>query len=323
MKIFVSFPTYPQQREFLNHYFETETEIIFSEDYPQETKNSQILNSDIVFTTNPEKEGLYDPSISFENVKFIQLFTSGYDHVKLDQFPANVQIASNQGAYAEPMAEHAVAMILALSKRLTVYHNQMAEGQFRQLESMTKSINGSTFGIIGFGSIGKATARLLRPFGVKTIAINTSGKTNEDIAFIGTLNDVDYVLKNSDILLISCPLNDDTKELISKQKLELMKEDAILINLARGAVINQKDLFEHLKNHPDFYAGLDVWWVEPFMKGKFEINYPFFDLPNLLGSPHNSAMVENSLTIGTEKAAANIKRFMLHESVVGLVHANV
>jgi len=96
-----------------------------------------------------------------------------------------------------------------------------------------------------------------------------------------------------------------------------------LINLARGAVINQKDLFEHLKNHPDFYAGLDVWWVEPFMKGKFEINYPFFDLPNLLGSPHNSAMVENSLTIGTEKAAANIKRFMLHESVVGLVHANV
>ena len=321
MKILITFKTFPEQRQLLEQFFEKRSELIFWEDHPVEMKKDLISEADILFTWNPEREGLYtfNNINSLQKVKFIQLFSAGYDHVKLDMFPPNIIIASNQGAFAEPMAEHVLAMMLSLSKKLLIYHNKLKEGKFDQLSSLTKPIKETVVGIIGFGSIGKETARLLRPFDVKILAINTTGKTNEDIEFIGTLRDLDYVLKNSDTLLISCPLTEQTNGLLNKQKLELMKEDAILINVARGEIINQRDFYYHLKTHPNFYAGIDAWWVEPFKDGKFEIKYPFFELPNLLGSPHNSAMVNGALKLAIEKAAANIERFINNGNATGII----
>ncbi len=321
MRILTTFNVLPDQRLILEQYFKEKNEIIFSEDYPDDQKDSLISRSDILLTWNPEKEGLYSSDNNLlKNVQFIQLLSAGYDHVNLDMLPLRIKIAANQGAYAGPMAEHVLAMILSLSKKLSIYHNKLKEGQFNQTESLTKSIKGSVVGIIGFGSIGKRTAELLKAFGVKIFAVNTTGKTNDNVEFIGTLNDLDYILKNSDILLISCPLTKETEGLINKQKLGLMKDDAVLINVARGAIINQKDFYYHLKTHPDFYAGIDAWWVEPFKDGKFEIEYPFFELPNLLGSPHNSASVKGALKLGTEKAAENVKRFINNESITGLIN---
>jgi len=319
MKIVVTFRTFPGQRKFIDDFLNKDAEVIFLEDFPKEKTAEIIPTADVLLSWNPEREGLYSSDISFGSVKFIQLLSAGYDHIKLDKFPAEIKIAANQGAYAEPMAEHSVAMMLALSKRLFVYHNEMKAGKFKQIESETKSIKDSTLGIIGFGSIGKATARLLKPFGVKVLAINTSGKTNEKVDFIGTTKDVDYVLKSSDMLLLSCPLNDETNGLINRQKLELMKDDAILINVARGPIIVEKDLYEHLKSHPNFYAGIDAWWIEPFKYGKFKLNYPFFELSNILGSPHNSSMVKDAMIIGTEKALNNVKRFINKENIQGLI----
>ena len=142
----------------------------------------------------------------------------------------------------------------------------------------------------------------------------------EKVEFIGTMKDVDYILKSSDMLLLSCPLNDETNGLINRQKLELMKDDAILINVARGPIIAEKDLYEHLKSHPNFYAGIDAWWIEPFKYGKFKLNYPFFELPNILGSPHNSSMVKDAMIIGTEKALDKVKQFINKENIQGLIN---
>ena len=319
MKILVTFQPFSGQRELLKQFFENMADIHFLDDHPVEVRNNLISSSEIILSWNPEKEGLYSSEISYQETKLIQLLSAGYDHIRLDKFPSKLKIAANQGAYASPMAEHAVAMILALSKRLMVYHHDLAKGDFNQQKSITKTINGSTLGIVGFGSIGKATAKLMRPFGVKIMAINTSGKTEEKVEFTGTLNDLDHVLENSDFVLLSSPLNEKTKGLITKQKLDLMKNDAILINVARGPVINEQDLFNHLKTHPDFYAGIDAWWIEPFKAGRFEINYPFFELPNLLGSPHNSALIKNGILTGTEKAANNITRFIHKENIVGQI----
>lgn len=321
MKVLLTFKTFPEQRQLLEQLFEKKSELIFVEDHPAEMKEDLISKADILLTWNPEREGLYTLNNidSLSNLKFIQLFSAGYDHVKLDMFPSNIKIASNKGAYAEPMAEHVLAMMLSLSKRLSIYHNKLKDGIFDSIKSLTKPMKGSVVGIIGFGSIGKETAKLLSPFDVKILGINTTGKTNEDIEFIGTLSDLDYVLKNSDILLLSCPLTEETEGLLNKQKLDLMKEDAILINVARGQIINQTDFYYHLKTHPNFYAGIDAWWIEPFKDGKFEIKHPFFELPNLLGSPHNSAMVSNALKLATEKAANNIKYFINNEDVIGII----
>jgi len=285
-------------------------------------KQKILLETDILLSWNPTLE-LKDIEINvLQNLQFVQLLSAGYDHLNFNYFSKETIIASNQGAYAKPMAEHALAMILALAKKLTKYHNLLSKGVFDQLNSVTRYIHGSNLGIIGYGSIGKETAKLMQPFDVNVYAINTSGKTDDDVAFIGTLQDLDIVLKNSDILLISIPLNKETQALIGKRELELMKSDAILINVARGDIIIEKDLYEHLRTHPEFSAGIDAWWIEPFKYGKFEIHYPFFELTNFIGSPHNSSVVPNSLIDGAKQAAINVKRFINKEAIKGLIKTN-
>ncbi|HOY90563.1 MAG TPA: 2-hydroxyacid dehydrogenase [Bacteroidales bacterium] len=285
-------------------------------------KQKILLETDILLSWNPTLE-LKDIEINvLQNLQFVQLLSAGYDHLNFNYFSKKTIIASNQGAYAKPMAEHALAMILALAKKLTKYHNLLSKGIFDQLNSVTRYIHGSNLGIIGYGSIGKETAKLMQPFDVNVYAINTSGKTDDDVAFIGTLQDLDIVLKNSDILLISIPLNKETQALIGKRELELMKSDAILINVARGDIIIEKDLYEHMRTHPEFSAGIDAWWIEPFKYGKFEIHYPFFELTNFIGSPHNSSVVPNSLIDGAKQAAINVKRFINKEAIKGLIKTN-
>lgn len=285
-------------------------------------KQKILLETDILLSWNPTLE-LKDIEINvLQNLQFVQLLSAGYDHLNFNYFSKKTIIASNQGAYAKPMAEHALAMILALAKKLTKYHNLLSKGVFDQLNSVTRYIHGSNLGIIGYGSIGKETAKLMQPFDVNVYAINTSGKTDDDIAFIGTLQDLDIVLKNSDILLISIPLNKETQALIGKRELELMKSDAILINVARGDIIIEKDLYEHMRTHPEFSAGIDAWWIEPFKYGKFEIHYPFFELTNFIGSPHNSSVVPNSLIDGAKQAAINVKQFINKEAIKGLIKTN-
>ncbi|MGX1024811.1 2-hydroxyacid dehydrogenase [Psychroflexus sp. MBR-150] len=316
--ILVTYKTNENEKEFYRNFFKDHA-ISFLDDTETDKKEKILLKSEIIIAWNPTRElEKFDKNL-FRNFRFIQLLSAGYDHLEFDMFPTTCLIAANQGAYAPAMAEHTVAMILALSKKLRLYHNRMAEGKFEQLKSITRQIKGATLGIIGFGSIGKEVTKLMRGFDVKVMALNTSGKTTEDVDFIGTLNDLDNLLIHSDFVVISIPLSDETEGLIGKKELELMKNDAILINVARGPIVKEKDLYEHLKNHPDFSAGIDAWWIEPFKFGHFKINYPFFELPNLLGSPHNSAIVENILIEGARKAAENAKKFLNNKEIKGVV----
>ena len=97
-----------------------------------------------------------------------------------------------------------------------------------------------------------------------------------------------------------------------------MKPDAILVNVARGAILDEEALYTHLKSHPNFMVGIDAWWIEPFIYGTFRMDYPFLDLPNVLGSPHNSAIVANVLMSAIRQAAENTKRFLKGEQVRGI-----
>jgi glycerate dehydrogenase len=257
---------------------------------------------------------------AIRDVGMIQLLSAGADTVPLDAVPAGAVLAANVGGYAEPMAEHTVAMAMALAKRLPQKNAELAEGRFEQLP-LNRWIAGSTCAILGFGGIGRAVARLMRALGARIHAVNTTGRTDEAVEFCGTLADLDRVLQAADILVIALPLTAETDGLIGARELGLMKPDAILVNVARGAILEQAALYEHLRTHPEFGAGIDTWWVEPIVQGEFRVDFPFFDLPNLIGSPHNSAFLPGVDVIAARRAAENVARWLRGERPNGIVRA--
>ena len=161
------------------------------------------------------------PASAWQDVptlRFVQLLSAGADGTDFAAIPEQVTLASNVGAYAEPIAEHVMAMTLALARRLPQRHAALARGEFNQADPLL-TLNGSVCAILGFGGIGRATARLLRPFGARIYAINSSGRTSEPVDFTGTLADLDQVLAAADVLVVALPLTTATRGLIGAREL--------------------------------------------------------------------------------------------------------
>lgn len=315
--IVVTYNASPEQKELLLEVLGSEASLTFLKEIPPEQREQSLKHANILLAWNFPREIQPQEYRSLEQVAFIQLLSAGADHMPFADLPSHILVASNPGAYAAPMAEHVMAMTLALAKRLLIENQKLKNGEFDQF-TPNRSLSGMTAGILGFGGIGRATAYLMRAFGARIYALNQSGKSSEQVDFIGTMHDLEHVLRASDVVVVSLPLTRATRGLIGKEELAWMKSDAILVNVARGAILDEEALYTHLKSHPSFMVGIDAWWIEPFIHGTFRMDYPFLDLPNVLGSPHNSAIVANVLMSAIRQAAENTKRFLKGEQVRGI-----
>jgi phosphoglycerate dehydrogenase-like enzyme len=267
---------------------------------------------------NTAKELRAEELALVRNARLIQFLSAGLDYLPLNDLPAGVPIGKNAGAYAEPMAEHALAMALAAAKRLVMEHQNLTRGEFNQF-TPNKMLRGRICGIFGFGGIGAATARLMRCVGMRIHAINRRGAAEEKVDWIGTPNRLDELLAAADVLIISAPLTRATQGVIGRRELSLMKEDATMINLARGEIVDEDALYEHLKAKPRFTACLDAWWIEPVRHGEFRIKHGFLQLPNVIGSPHNSASVTDAYEVALRHALANCRRALLGQTPLHLL----
>jgi phosphoglycerate dehydrogenase-like enzyme len=126
------------------------------------------------------------------------------------------------------------------------------------------------------------------------------------------------MLAAADIVVVTLPLTRTTRGVIGARELGLMKPDAILVNVARGAIVDEDALFEHLKAHPDFCAGIDTWWDEPEPGQPFHPRLPFLSLPNVIGSPHNSGIVPGMTSVSTVAAAENVAAWFRGDHVRGI-----
>ena len=294
----------------------------YTDGMPEDERAEVLRQAEVLIGLRLQREVPAGALQSSPGLRFIQMLSAGLDTVDFDVIAPDIMVAGNVGAYAHPIAEHVMAMVLCLAKRLPQENAALARGEWTRAEgdraAATATLDGAVCAILGYGGIGRATARLMRAFGARIHAINSSGHTDDPVEFCGTLDDLDRVLAAADVLVIGIPLTAGTRGLIGTRELGLMKDSAILINVARGAIVDERALYEHLRATPGFSAGIDAWWDEPRGGAAFRTNYPFFELPNLLGSPHNSGDVPGIMYYAARQAAANVRRYLIGDAVSGV-----
>jgi phosphoglycerate dehydrogenase-like enzyme len=276
----VTFPMRPQERAIVADAIGSAARLVYLADLDEAGRAEALNGAAAILARDTGREFRDSEAQLIRSARLIQFISAGIDFVRLNALPAGIPVASNGGAYAEPMAEHGLAMTLAAAKRLLAEHAALARGKFNQ-QTRNRTLAGKVCGILGFGGIGVATARLMRAMGMRIHAINRRGQSEEPVDWIGPVSALDTLLAQADVLIVCTPLTPATNGLIGARELSMMKPDAILVNLARGEIINEAALFSHLQTHPDFFACLDAWWVEPVRHGSFRMDHPFLSLPNL------------------------------------------
>ncbi len=223
-----------------------------------------------------------------KNVKMITGFATGYDNIDIPYLNSRGIVFSNVQDYASAaVAQHTFALALYVMEHLHHYDHYVKDGEyesqsrFSNFDMTFHDLEGKTWGIAGMGHIGRKVAQIATAFGCRVIAYSTSGKPSQT-----TYPQVDFetLCKESDIISLHCPLSDQTRNLMDKRAFAMMKNSAILINVARGPVINSRDLYDALTENRIAGAGLDVLEKEPIRKDD-PLN-SFKDSNRLLITPH-------------------------------------
>lgn len=275
-----------------------------------ETTREYIKDADVIIfnKTKMNEELLKDAP----NVKLLAITATGFDNIDLEYCKSRGIAAANVKAYSTPaVAQHTFAMALFVLEKISYYDEYVKSGRyssqsgFCNFDEKYNELSGKTWGIIGMGNIGRSVAKIAEAFGCKVIFYSASGNsTCTDYERV----DLDTLLKESDVLSIHCPLSDRTRNLINRDTLKLMKKSAILINVARGPVVNDADLAEALNNGTIAGAGLDVLGVEPMEKdnplGLIK------DSRKLLITPHMAWASVESRQRCFDEVFENIRAFM-------------
>lgn len=202
-----------------------------------------------------------------KNLKLVCEFATGYDNCDLEYLKGRGIPVCNVVNYCTSMvAQHTFTLALALSQKLPHYDRYVKSGEYSAQDRFSNfdipfyELEGKTWGIVGMGNIGQKVARIAESFGCKVIFHSVTGRST--VAEYEQV-DKDTLLRESDFLSLHCPLSDLTRDFIDAKALQMMKKSAVLINVARGAVVNNRDLYEALQAGEIAAAGLDVVEKEP------------------------------------------------------------
>lgn len=250
---------------------------------------------------------------SAKNLKFIDIAFTGVDHVDLEAAKACQIAVSNASGYSnDAVAELTLGMILTLLRNVPQADKRTREGGTKEgpgLNLVGNELRGKTVGIIGCGAIGSTTARLCRAFGCKILAYN--GFSNKQSTSEITYMPLKDLLQTADIVTLHCPVSEKSQNLINKETLSYMKNTAILINTARGAVVNSKDLADALNKGQIRAAGIDVFETEPPLAP----SHPLLNCKNILLTPHVAFATKESMEKRVEIVFHNIECFLNNNQI--------
>ena len=232
-------------------------------------------------------------------LRLISIWGTGTDNVDLAAARVRgIRVTNTPGVSAVAVAEHTLALIMAVAKRTVEVDQEVRRGKWPR--AMVMELRGKTLGLIGTGAIGRQVARLANGIGMRVIGwtFHPQGDVAEWVPF-------DEVFRQSDVVSVHVRLSGDTSHLIQQQQLELMKPGAILINTARGGIVNESDLVHALQTNRIAGAGLDVFEQEPLPPES-----PLFTMRNVVLTPHAAGITPEATEAGLALAIENVFSFL-------------
>lgn len=243
-----------------------------------------------------------------KNLKYIGLFATGYNNIDIDYCKAHNITVCNAGSYStNAVAQHTFALILEHFGNVSNYNKYVHDGLWKRSKTFSpfvyplNELAGKTIGIVGFGSIGRAVAKIANAFEMNVVAFNRSTKQAENVEFLP----LDELLEKSDIVTVHCPLNDQSENMFDKTAFKKMKNSALFVNTARGGVMVEDDLYLALQSGEIAGAAIDTLRVEPMEEDCILMN-----AQNCIMTPHIAwAPVETRVRL-MNIVADNIRNFI-------------
>lgn len=276
---------------------------------PEDRLAGELADAEIFF-------GFHTPEVfrDAKQLKWIQSVAAGMERLLEPELVARGLLITNaSGVHGPAVAEMAWALTLAVAQGLPLYFRQQHDHVWKH--GPVTDLDGATAGIIGLGGIGRRYARVAAAFGMRVLAVDRHepGKPAEVESLWG-LDRLDDLLKQSDVVLVSCPYTPETKNLIDAERLAKMKPTAILVNIARGGIVDEAALIEALREGRLAGAGLDVCATEPL-----PADSPLWDTPNLVLTPHCAGLSTHRRQKLTEFFCENLRRYQVGEPLLNVI----
>jgi D-3-phosphoglycerate dehydrogenase len=237
-------------------------------------------------------------------LRLISIWGTGFEHVDLAAAHARgITVTHTPGVNAHAVAEHTMALILAVLRRVPHMDAALRAGNWPR-ERLTQ-VEGKTLGIIGLGAIGQRVVALAKPFGVRLLAWTRTNGDPRATAVGAQWTQIDSLLSESDVVSLHLRLAPETTNFLDATRLALMKRSAILINTARAALVERSALLVALRDGQIAGAGLDVFHTEPI-----PADDPLLALPNVVVTPHNAGTTTEAVEDGLRRAVANVASFL-------------
>lgn len=265
-------------------------------------------DADVIMIANMPLKG--EVIRACKNLKFINVAFTGVDHVDLAAAKEmGVKVSNASGYSTQSVAELALGMMLSLLRNVPQVEERCRAGKTKDGLVGTE-LRGKTIGIVGAGAIGQNTGRLCKAFGCKVIAYNHRPKQAAE----GTIDefvDLDTLTRESDIISLNCPLNDSTRGMFDAERIAMMKKTAILINVARGPVVDSRALADALNEGRIAGAGIDVFETEP----PLDVNHPLLHTPNTIVTPHVAFASKESMALRAQIVFDSLDSFIAGKQV--------
>lgn len=271
--------------------------------------------ADIVLCSGTAKAVMQELWPHFRRLKWIHALAAGLDGLLFPELVASeIPLTCSRGVFARSLGEFAVAGMLFFAKDLRRLVKQQGEGRWEQFD--VEELHGRVLGIVGYGEIGRAAASRAKAFGMKIHALRRNPEKSAGDALVDRQfapEELDELIAGSDFLLAAAPLTPETRGLIGRRELALMKSSAVILNLGRGPVIEEAALIEWLREKRIRGAVLDVFDQEPLPEG-----HAFYGLENVLLSPHSADHTATWLDEAMSFFIANFERWTKAEPLAAL-----